>query len=131
MAEPTHAMTFSLWRIPAWMFARKPELVSLRAADLRYTCPVCGVQEPYVAANGFVRRECWCEYEARQRNGLEQFLAETGKAVAENRTSRTYTWLGDAGASRGLELKSFKGFVPHEHRDALTQATWYAARLTN
>ena len=100
--------------------------ISHRGTETReealYVCDVCGPVEPYhVKLTGrWLRQQCHCEIEARQRRALLEWRQMQAREMAR----LTYDWLGDGRDDLPLCEKTFENF--HEAR----QATAYDAALT-
>lgn len=101
---------FGLFTIPEWMFEARPHLVSRDdPKSLSYVCQECGLIEPKMVANGYIRRRCACEKALYEQVSHAEFKAESQAAVDLQKTNRTYTWLGEA--EDDLTGKTFESFT--------------------
>lgn len=101
---------FGLLTIPEWMFTERPHLVHRDdPKPLAYVCQECGLIEPKRVANGYIRRRCACELAMYEETSHAEFKAETQAQVDTQKTSRTYTWLGEA--EDDLTGKTFDNFT--------------------
>lgn len=111
--------------IPEWKFDRLDGIVSRDASLLWHSCPTCGPQEPLRCANGYMRRECLCDWSRRLAT-----VSPRAVRVGE----RCYTWLGSPEGE--LAAKSFASFEPgaqHPREQAFTEhvagARMYAGKM--
>jgi DNA replication protein DnaC len=110
IVEQSFSRPFAGFAIHEWMFDAKPYLVSRdNPASLRYVCQECGLVEPKHVANGWIRRRCACELALYEQTSHAEFKAESQALADTEKTSRTYTWLGDA--EDDLTDKTFVNFT--------------------
>lgn len=96
-------------RVPDRIFAR----LGYTTRDKALTkCDVCGVIEPLAVEQGWIRRECACERDARYE--LRDILAnrENARLASEEQAreagvDRCYTWLGADYSEFGMDLLTF------------------------
>ncbi len=128
IVEQSFSRPFAGFAIHEWMFDAKPYLVSRdNPASLRYVCQECGMIEPKHIVNGWIRRRCACELALYEQSSHEAFKAESLASVALEKTSKTYTWLGDNESD--LPGKSFDDFTWALQPKAFEECVNFARRF--
>jgi DNA replication protein DnaC len=127
-------------------FAFKQGNASLVASEVTHFCDVCGVIEPRLCTNGYLRSTCACESLQREKEALAQVKQDANDYHA----ARCYSWLGKITYHK-LERHTFQSFNPggqveqvrdekgklieHDYRAKFREnkriAQWYAEQIIN
>ena len=116
--------------LPERLFAERPDIASKDARTVTYVCQDCGVIEPHVVANGFLRRACPCEQRAREIDEARRLAEHIQAETVKFRASKTYTWLGPLACEPGLEDKTFTTFDQSKQPAAYAHCLDYEASFT-
>jgi DNA replication protein DnaC len=93
---------------------RKPLVTSTDPNAVRYTCSVCGLQEPVLLRNGkYARCPCRCEKIAEDRCIAHELGKEVRRIQLAQLKADVYDWLGPQAEEVGLAGMSFANFEHH------------------
>lgn len=116
--------------VPEHLFTSQPQKFSKTPAPLMYECPDCGQSPlPIRIGNGYVRRPCKCEEEAREAAQKQEITTDRKDTRAQVYNQQTYTWTG-SNHYQSLATKTLEQFEQKYQLPALRSVATYTRTVT-